>query len=189
MIHFTSDQHFYHKNIIEYSKRPFKTVDEMNRTIIQNWNRTVKPDDLIYVLGDFAFAPKSKIRELLKILNGKKVLIIGNHDMTYRKEKWVNMGFDRATNGESINLSGMKIELNHFPIQGQSGWTIHGHIHRRWRVKDKCINVGVDVWKFKPVPMRMISNIINKRVEINNAGCEITDVMDENDFYDTSKGY
>lgn len=186
MIHFTSDQHFYHKNIIKYSKRPFKTVDEMNRAIITNWNRAVRPDDLIYVLGDFAFASKGKIRNLLENLKGKKVLIIGNHDTTHKTSSWVKLGFDRATKGESINLSGMKIELNHYPIQGRKGWTIHGHIHNRWRVHEKCINVGVDVWKFKPVPMKMISNIINERIEVNNDGCHYGQVRDEGDFYDVT---
>lgn len=74
------DTHFFHKNIIDYCNRPFSSVEEMNRVIVNNWNKVVKKDDTVFVLGDFALCGKDKIIEIGKQLNGKKTLILGNHD-------------------------------------------------------------------------------------------------------------
>ena len=48
-----ADAHLFHKNIINYCGRPFENVEEMNNTIIKNWNRVVGKHDIVYVLGDF----------------------------------------------------------------------------------------------------------------------------------------
>ena len=52
-VYFTSDTHFYHSNIIDFCKRPFKNVEDMNETLIENWNRIVSQDDNVFHLGDF----------------------------------------------------------------------------------------------------------------------------------------
>src|SRR3989338_4547577 len=85
-IFITADHHFNHKNIIEYCKRPFKTVEEMNNTMIEKRNKKVGKDDLVIHLGDFALGNKEKVGEIRKMLNGKIILIKGNHDR-------VNEGF------------------------------------------------------------------------------------------------
>ena len=79
-IWFTSDTHFNHNNIIRFCNRPWNTVEEMDKALIENWNSVVKPDDIVFHLGDFAFAPNSKWKTLLQALNGKIYLIVGNHD-------------------------------------------------------------------------------------------------------------
>lgn len=80
MTWFTSDSHFNHKNILEYEKekRPFKTIEEMNEVLIDNWNSVVLPRDRVYHLGDFCLSKHSI--ELAARLNGRKRLILGNHD-------------------------------------------------------------------------------------------------------------
>ena len=50
MVYFTADIHFYHENIINHTKRPFKNADEMNRKIIDNWNNIMKANDEVYNL-------------------------------------------------------------------------------------------------------------------------------------------
>ena len=75
----TSDLHFGHKNILKFCKRPWDTVEEMDEGLIQNWNRVVGKDDLVFDLGDFAFASNSKWKDLLSQLNGHHYFILGNH--------------------------------------------------------------------------------------------------------------
>lgn len=74
------DTHFMHRNIIKYCNRPFKDVEEMTETLIKNWNSVVGKNDIVYVVGDFALCGKAKIIEIGNQLNGRKRLILGNHD-------------------------------------------------------------------------------------------------------------
>lgn len=76
-----SDTHFSHYNMVhKFKTRPFETVEEMDETLIENWNKVVKPGDKVYHLGDVAFGDKTKHPHLLKRLNGRKRLVVGNHD-------------------------------------------------------------------------------------------------------------
>ena len=79
MTYFTSDQHFGHFNIIRLSRRPFKTVDEMDETMVERWNAKVRDDDTVYVLGDLFFRAAT-VEPILKRLKGHKHLVLGNHD-------------------------------------------------------------------------------------------------------------
>ena len=75
------DCHFGHKNIIRYCNRPFKDVDDMTEKLIKLWNNVVGNNDIVYVVGDFALCGKQKIIEIGQRLNGRKRLIMGNHDL------------------------------------------------------------------------------------------------------------
>ena len=83
------DCHFGHRNIIKYCNRPFKDVEDMNEQLIKNWNSVVGKNDTVYVVGDFALCGKQKIIEIGQRLNGRKRLVLGNHDQasvnTYRE--------------------------------------------------------------------------------------------------------
>lgn len=81
-----SDTHFGHANIIKLADRPFKNVDEMNKTIINNWNSIVNDEDIVYILGDFSFKGKSA-DYYAKQLKGRKILIKGNHDKIDRESR------------------------------------------------------------------------------------------------------
>lgn len=178
MIFFISDTHFYHDNIIKYCNRPFRNVEEMNKTIIENWNSVVKPTDVVYHLGDFTTAdyiPNIKFkdryivtaRSLLSKLNGKKILIRGNHDLS--KTVCLECGWDRVET--EANERGMV--LSHKPKKYINLVNIHGHIHNQ---KPFCyldengkvrFNVSVDVTSFKPVSIEQIENAyINKISEV-----------------------
>lgn len=166
MKYFTSDTHFGHANVIKYCNRPFASADEMNAVMLKNWNDTVKPDDTIYHLGDFAFLNVLAQRDLLKQLNGYKILILGNHDR--RPNKMKEFGFNEVHPNLSMNVEDIPVRLCHYPYQSdtdmqyeqkfhtrrlvdEGGILIHGHVHDRWKVKGRMVNVGVDVWNFKPV--------------------------------------
>lgn len=80
-VFFTSDEHFFHKNIIKYCNRPFSTVDEMNQAMIDKWNHVVGPNDIVFVIGDLIFSKDKKtINELIWGLNGTIYMVPGNHD-------------------------------------------------------------------------------------------------------------
>jgi len=77
---FTSDTHFSHTNIIKYTGRPFATVEEMNRTLVDNWNKCVGVDDQVFFIGDFGLGDVEHLHSICSELNGNKICILGNHD-------------------------------------------------------------------------------------------------------------
>ena len=81
-----SDTHFNHSNIIKDCSRPFSNIEEMNKVIIDNWNNIVDKEDTVYHLGDFGFGTKEELKEIFDKLNGKKYLIMGNHDRRVGKK-------------------------------------------------------------------------------------------------------
>lgn len=124
-----ADTHLNHRNIIQYCDRPFSSVEEMNKTIINNWNSVVGKYDIVYVLGDFALCGKDKIIELGNLLNGRKRLILGNHDGA-SLDTYHAAGFEYIYN-HSIILDEFYI-LSHYPqfITPNGLYAnIFGHIH------------------------------------------------------------
>lgn len=186
-IFFTADFHLNHANVIKYANRPFNSVEQMNQTIIQNWNAIVKPSDIVYFLGDFAFAGKEKIREFRSQLNGDIILIVGNHDRT--KKSMTECGFYIPTNVDRrfdhymicekiLNVSLEPLLLTHSPYSVQkqdimdkfhvsfSMWNLHGHVHvphaTTINAEKREINVNVELWDYKPVSLAQIYQIIHQ---------------------------
>lgn len=190
MIFFTSDEHYFHSNIIkpEYCNRPFANVEEMNAELIRRHNELVKPGDEVFHLGDFTFN-KNRVKEILSQLNGKHHLIMGNHDACHpihcktREKKdrlqrfYFDAGFGIVTNYLQVHIlprpQGDNVDLYHLPFAGYENdrygnirledkgqWLIHGHVHQHWKIKGKQINVGVDVWDFYPVPITELQKIM-----------------------------
>lgn len=77
---FISDTHFPHTNIIKYTGRPFETVEEMNRCLINHWNDYIGKDDQVFFLGDFGLGDMDHLQSICSQLNGNKICIRGNHD-------------------------------------------------------------------------------------------------------------
>ncbi len=156
-IWFTSDTHFSHANIIKYCNRPFKDANEMNNTIINNWNNIVKPKDTIYHLGDFCFEVKGypSFDELMDSLEGKIILVKGNHD------------HDNSIIKDIILVHKKDVyHLIHDPLDGCERFNICGHIHEKWRLNKingkKFINVGVDVNNFTPISFDEVIKGLNE---------------------------
>jgi calcineurin-like phosphoesterase family protein len=189
---FSSDQHFYHKNVIRYCGRPFSSVEDMNEEIIKRWNSVVRPSDFVFCLGDFSLAVRP-VELFTKRLNGHKVLIPGNHDHCHpahyrtRVERGARMrefynqqGFAKVSGLEGdgfLRIAKQDVRLCHMPYRNidyederypqyrpvdDGKWLLHGHVHEAWTLNKKMINVGVDVWNFYPVHRDTIEDLIRK---------------------------
>lgn len=175
----TSDTHFNHANIIKYCNRPFSSVEEMNETIIANWNKVVSDKDIVYHLGDFALGDKSLIPNILRRLHGCIKIIMGNHDNLDLMLKLGNE--DRLITDlfweEVIKVEKKTIILNHFPFGSLPDSAInrpiiqlHGHVHstpdKPWNYFDNQYDVGVDNNNFTPVNLAELLDKIHYKVHI-----------------------
>lgn len=168
MIYFTSDLHFNHLKIIELSKRPFKDIGEMNETLIKNWNRTVKPNDEIYILGDMGGGDIKELIKIIKRLNGKKYLITGNHDRDLLKNKEFCELFKWIKDYYTFKYNKRKFVLFHYPIYEWDGFFkgaihLYGHTHETLIMPiENAFNVGIDVNNYTPL---FIDDILKKSVK------------------------
>ena len=163
MIYFTSDLHFYHKNITKYSPsfRSYESAEEMNEKLIEMWNSVVTPEDTVYNLGDLSMAANiKKVIEVAKRLNGKHFLILGNHDHSIKKDKEKliamtkddgNKMFEDIRDYKLLTFPGIQIVLSHYPMaawenQQNGSIMLHGHLHDYMtNIKGKILNVGFDL--------------------------------------------
>jgi len=148
----TSDHHFGDKKIIGYENRPFQSVEHMNLDLIGRWNSVVGKHDTVIHLGDFSFLPKKETKDILARLNGRKVLILGNHDRGRSVNWWREVGFDQAYEYPII-LDGFYI-LSHEPVYVSENMpyvNVHGHTHNKRIDHQQIINVSVECTDYKPV--------------------------------------
>lgn len=127
---YISDLHLGHGNILRFDNRPFATLDEMHKAIIDNWNSAVSSKDDVYILGDFAWRNDVGL-EILRKLAGRKYLIIGNHDRLNQELRSI---FEWCKEYDEIKDEGDKVVLCHYPIahwKNADYGTVHlyGHIH------------------------------------------------------------
>lgn len=134
MNRYIADLHFSHSNIIRFDSRPFNSVEEMNETLINNWNRAVKNGDTTYILGDFCWGKEPEWIEILNKLNGNKVLIRGNHDLKQMSRNLKDK-FLYIKDRHEISDCGKKLILSHYPeLAYKSSYNpnvfmLHGHVH------------------------------------------------------------
>lgn len=164
----TSDLHFGHANIIKYENRPYKDIDEMDTDLIERWNDTVKQKDLVYILGDFSWYRGEKTNKILKQLNGRKVLVVGNHDEVFLKDKKFNKElFEEICYYKQIKYNKKVYVMFHYPIAEHNGKThgyihLYGHIHStnldlEEELGELCYNVGIDRNNYKPVNIKQFN--------------------------------
>lgn len=135
-----SDTHFGHFNIIKYCDRPFASAEEMDEAMITRWNSRVTNDDTVYFLGDFAFAPEWRIKQIFEQLNFHLCLIVpGNHDKTLLK-MWAHpfeTFIPRVRIIDplvQIEHESKKFVMCHYPMAEWDGFHrgsihLHGHCH------------------------------------------------------------
>ena len=134
VIRYIADLHFDYDSIIPYDNRPFDNIREMNEALISNWNRTVTDSrDLTWILGDFCSGDAERWAELLSRLNGRKALIIGNHDAPETVSAVQDL-FEETAEYREILDNGRHVVLCHYPISAfhdhYFGWYhLYGHVH------------------------------------------------------------
>ena len=174
-IFFTSDLHFGHANILRYDNRPFESVEEMDYELVRRWNERVSPEDTVYVLGDVSWYDADKTKQLVSSLNGRKILIRGNHDKPGNGKIW---GFDEEYDYKEIRPNGKKslVVLSHYPItffnrHHYGAYMLYGHVHatHEWNITENVkrqlerldipcnmFNVGCMLWDYAPVTLEEI---------------------------------
>ena len=128
-IFFTSDTHFGHRGIIKHTSRPFDSVEEMDAALISNWNSKIGTQDTVYHLGDFSFSSTARTADVFGSLNGRKHLVLGNHD--YAQPRWIKDLFDSSELFRTFKIDGRRVDLCHFPMHSwnRGAWMLHGHTH------------------------------------------------------------
>jgi calcineurin-like phosphoesterase family protein len=152
VIWLTSDLHINHTNILKYCNRPFQNTYEMNEAIITNWNSCIKPGEIVYCLGDFAFGDTRNIDKIFNRLNGKKHLIIGNHDGKHT----LNLPWESKSNLLEITVDRQLVVLCHYAMRTwnqshRGSYHLFGHTHSRLQPYGLSFDVGVDAWNYTPV--------------------------------------
>lgn len=173
-IWFTADTHFNHANIIKYCNRPFETITDMDATMVENWNAVVKPGDTVYHIGDFMMPKQQQSVDMfLNKLNGKKILIKGNHDSHFVQHR---PGWKEVHQYYELKDKGIQIVMFHYPIASWNGsfhrsWHLHGHTHGTYEPplwddgKPKLsLDVGVDTHNFTPWSLEEVKEHMNNLI-------------------------
>ena len=189
-IFFTSDTHFGHSKIIDYCKRPFSSIEEHDKALIQNWNNIVGQDDTVFHLGDFAYGNSQFISNIIKQLNGNIILIKGNHDLRNMNPTLYNI-FSDAVYQARILIDKQTVYLNHFPFlcfdhgdinlyKDNYSIQLFGHVHSGPLTSSEDVNrlnilfptqydVGVDNNNYTPISWTDVKNKIKQ--QINKSLC------------------
>jgi calcineurin-like phosphoesterase family protein len=158
--YYISDLHFGHQNIMTFDKRPFDSIEESDKAIIENWNRVVDIDDDVYILGDISWYNSTKTIELMNQLNGNLHLIRGNHDNKILKNPKMRDLFVEITDYKEITYDeGCGIVLCHYPIHcfknHYHSWIhLYGHVHTTWEA-DFVLKAKKEMIDIHNVPCRM----------------------------------
>ena len=161
-----SDTHFGDDgSIVKYEGRPFRNGDEMRETLIAKWNQTVEQEDTVYHLGDFASGLKQEeIVPIVQRLQGRKILIMGNHDRDYTVREWFSMGFDEVYPLPVIFRE--YYMLSHEPLyvnEASPYANIFGHVHNNPAYRDcssRSFCACVERTGYRPVNFEVIRESI-----------------------------
>lgn len=158
---FTSDLHFGHSNVINYSNRPFSSVEEMDQILVSNWNDVVTNKDRVIIAGDLAMRYSSDYAyNIVKKLKGQKHLVFGNHDKAIRKNKEFLALFESVSDLLTVKVQDeeaiggvRRIVVCHYPMlvwdrSHYGAWHLHGHCHGTLPDDNTSLrfDIGVDAW-------------------------------------------
>lgn len=170
-IWFTSDLHFGHEKVIDFCKRPFASLVEMEKALIANWNEVVEPKDQVFVLGDFSLGKADHTLAVRSKLNGDIALIEGNHDRVNGRVRsvfsFVKQRHNLTVEDAEAPEGKQYLVLDHFALltwdkMHKGAWMLHGHSHGSLRASPfaKRLDVGVDCHNYRPVSYETIKELM-----------------------------
>jgi calcineurin-like phosphoesterase family protein len=161
MFFFTADEHYGHTGIIQTCRRPFKSVEAMDKTLIANHNAVVRKGDTVIHGGDFSwYKTYEEVKErYISKLNGTHIFVRGNHD------RWLG---DDAHEIITEKIDGQLIIICHYAMRVWHGshhnsWQLYGHSHGRLESVGKQCDIGVDAHYFYPVSITKVCEIMAQR--------------------------
>lgn len=173
-IFFTADTHFGHNKVRIPVERPWQNKEEMDSALIQNWNSKIQPNDIVYHLGDFAKNQEyENVKNYLRQLNGKIILISGNHDVKFSDStKRLFFEFHKHQYELCVSVYELYI-LNHCPMlewnkSHHNSFHLFGHCHGVVDNIGKAWDVGVDNNKYFPLSIEEVRTIMTTRPDNKN---------------------
>lgn len=168
MNYFIADLHFGHQNALSFDNRPFKTIDDHDEALIKNWNSTVGLDDDVWILGDISWYSVTRTIEIFKRLNGKKHLILGNHDHKLLKNRELQQEFVEIASYKELDIGNNNIcVLSHYPIPCFNrhyfgAYHLYGHVHIsfEWMIM-KRIKYEMEELYIKPCNMYNVGCMVD----------------------------
>lgn len=188
MRYYISDLHLFHRGLNDrMDKRGFADVESMNEYIVRQWNSKVRKNDEVVILGDLSLGTSEQTEEIVKRMNGKKMLLTGNHDKFLNDKKFDKSLFVWIKDYAELNDNGRKVILSHYPIVCYNGqfrkdekgnakvYMLHGHVH----FTQDC--VGLEQYKdfIRSYPRASRENDIPQPAPIHmiNCFCMATDYV------------
>jgi calcineurin-like phosphoesterase family protein len=165
-VFFTADTHFGHGGALGLFRRPFASVRDMDNMMVRRWNEAVGPADEVWHLGDFAVRrPAAEMTRILAALHGRVHLIVGNND---GPETAALPGFASVQHYVELRMDGVDLVLCHYPFRSwnrmaRGAVNLHGHSHGRLKRVPRQIDVGVDVWGFRPISLAQVLTACSPR--------------------------
>lgn len=151
MYYFTADQHYGHKRIIEYCKRPFDSVDDMDEYMINEHNKVVKPSDIVINIGDFSLYSRKYedvAKKYIRRLNGNNIFIPGSHDQWLQRVIKHSHIWQKSIEGQQVICC--HYAMRAWPASHYGSWHLFGHSHGNLEPFGNSFDVGVDSHEFRP---------------------------------------
>jgi calcineurin-like phosphoesterase family protein len=169
---FTSDQHYFHTNIIKYSNRPFENLLDMHDTLIKNHNDIVSSKDVTIHAGDFSLGKREETEQIIRQLNGHHIFLNGSHDYWLKGTKSIHEIWEKSCyndrDGKKYHIIACHYCMRTWSRSHYNSWHVYGHSHGSLPSIGKSHDVGVDNNNFYPVSLEKLIEIMNNKEDNPN---------------------
>ena len=145
MRYYIADCHFFHNSLnYQMDCRGFADTEEMNAYMIEQWNKKVRWNDEVVILGDFSYGKAEETNKVLEQLKGILCLVEGNHDQFGHRKGYNAARFKWIRPYTELNDNNRKVILCHYPILCYNDqylfdgngyprtYMLYGHVHNTW---------------------------------------------------------